>query len=361
MRSSLAVAFPIVIAVAPLACGGDDTSSSSTTGGSTTSTSSATTGAGGAGGSGGGTSSTGTSTTSTGTSTTTGAGGAGGGSGGSGGGADCAALPAGPLAPTLVTDVLDGSEDLAFDGNGHIAAKQGGQVVLVDANGQTTTLASLAGTVYGLRYRGDGTIVAALPQQGKVVQIATDGTVTDYATGLGGPNGLFPDFDGNVWVTEFGGNKVTRINPDKSKDTVASGAVASAANGVVLDPGKTKLYYTEYQEGRIRRLDLDQPGATPVELAVVAGAALDGLVLDACGNVYAVDQGNSRLYRVKLDATGSAVGAPELLVQFPTNVANAQFGSGAGFDPQTIYAAGVPGSVYAVAVGVAGATVPMAP
>jgi hypothetical protein len=47
------------------------------------------------------------------------------------------------------------------------------------------------------------------------------------------------------------------------------------------------------------------------------------MVLDACGNVYVVDQGASKLYRVRLDEAGVATQAPELLATFPTNVANA--------------------------------------
>ena len=55
------------------------------------------------------------------------------------------------------------------------------------------------------------------------------------------------------------------------------------------------------------------------------------------------------------------MGAPELLATFPENVANAQFGSGDGFDPETLYVAGVPGSVYSIAAGVPGAPVPTPP
>jgi sugar lactone lactonase YvrE len=94
---------------------------------------------------------------------------------------------------------------------------------------------------------------------------------------------------------------------------------------------------------------------------VIADSKLDGLVMDACGHLYVVDQGDSELYRVKLDAAGAAAGPEELLATFPQNVANAQFGSGPGFDSKTLYAAGNPGAVYAVPVGVAGAPVPTPP
>jgi hypothetical protein len=80
--------------------------------------------------------------------------------------------------------------------------------------------------------------------------------------------------------------------------------------------------------------------------------------MDACGHLYVVDQGKSDLYRVKLDAAGAAAGAQELMASFPQNVANAQFGSGAGWDAKSLYVAGNPGVVYELAVGVGGAPVP---
>ena len=98
-----------------------------------------------------------------------------------------------------------------------------------------------------------------------------------------------------------------------------------------------------------------------MEVITIQNAKLDGLVMDACGNLYVVDQGASDIYRVKLDAAGAAMGNAELMASFPKNVANAQFGSGDGFDPMTLYVAGNPGTVYSIAVGVPGAPVPTPP
>ncbi|MCA9638198.1 MAG: SMP-30/gluconolactonase/LRE family protein, partial [Myxococcales bacterium] len=131
------------------------------------------------------------------------------------------------------------------------------------------------------------------------------------------------------------------------------------ANGVVFDPDRGLLFYTNYGSGRIARVPIDgggQPGA-PATVAMIDGRP-DGLALDACGNLYAVDQMGSRLFRIWLDDAGAALGDPELLATFPTNVANAQFGRGPGWDAASIYAAGNPGDVYRLAVGVAGAPIP---
>jgi sugar lactone lactonase YvrE len=263
-----------------------------------------------------------------------------------------------------VIDVLNGSEDFAFDGKGRIAARQGNKIVLVDSANQTTDLVAnfSQNQSYGLRYRPDGNLVVAMPGAGTVVQVTPNGIVTDYVTGLGTPNGLYPDFDGNVWMTEIGAGRVSRINPDKTVDTLVTGTAATSANGIVLDATRSLLFYTNYSAGRIRSLDISQVNATPLDVITIQGGArLDGLVMDACGNLYVVDQGNDRLYRIWLDSAGAAMGAPELLANLPTSVANAQFGSGTGFDPLTLYVGGTDGDIYAVAVGVPGAPVPTPP
>ncbi len=284
-----------------------------------------------------------------------------GGSGGMGGGFDCGAVPSGPFTPALFSAALDGSEDLAFDGKGNIAGKAGGNIVLLDGMGNTTTLAPLNSTTLGVRFMSDGTLLAARPQQSEIAAISPGGAVSSYVAVTGNPNGLFVDFDDNVWVTRFGANTVDRIDAGLNVTTIVSGSEASQANGVVLHPTLPILYYTEYSPARIHCVDVSGSTFTPVQIAEINNAALDGMAMDSCGNLYVVDNQGDRLFRQRLDEAGAPVGTPELLASFPSNVANAQFGSGPGFDSSTIYAAGFPGDVYSVEVGVPGAPVPGAP
>lgn len=335
-------------AVGAAACGGDEDGA----GGST----STGPGSGGAGG--------GTTTTTTTTGGGGGAGGGGGGSGGAGGGVSiaCDPIPMGPFNATEVLSGLNGSEDFAFDGKGSIAARQGNQVVLVDAAGTVTPFADNTPNTLGLRYRGDGNLAAAVPGQGTIRTISPTGVMADLVTGLNGPNGVYPDAAGNVWVTEFGGDRVIRVNPDQSVTTIVNSQPdAVDPNGIVYDAGRELLFYTNYGAGEIMRVDMAAGGdMTPALVATIQGA-LDGLVLDACGNLYVVDNGDDELYRVRLDAGGAMVGDPELLASFPQSVANAQFGAGTGFEAETLYVGGQAGRIYAVPVGVPGAPVPTPP
>lgn len=278
-------------------------------------------------------------------------------SGTTGEGIDCEAFSDTPLVPTKVFNSFEGSEDLAFDGKGGLALKRDGNVVIVRADLSETTLAEAVPTAYGTRFLADGRLLVALPQAGKVIAIDPGGQVEDWLLMVAGPNGIYPDLAGDVWVTEFGGDRVLRISAEPEPQVIVEGMEAGSANGVVYDPQRSLLFYTNYQSGRIKRVAIDGQGmpSAPELVTTIDGASPDGLTLDACGYLYVVDQGNSTLYRVVLDEAGQAMGDANELVVFPSNVANAQFGVGEGFDEHTLYVGGNPGDVYAVTMEFPGA------
>ncbi len=280
------------------------------------------------------------------------------GSGTTGNELDCEALSDVPLVPVKVFTGFDGSEDLAFDGQGALALKRDGNVVLVRADLSETTLAGVP-PAYGTRFMADGRLLVALPQAGKVIAVDPQGQISDFLLNVQGPNGIFPDLAGDVWITEFGGDRVLRVGAGPDPKVIVEGADAGSANGVVYDPQRSLLFYTNYQSGQIRRVAIDGQGepSAPELVTQIAGASPDGLTLDACGYLYVVDQGNSTLYRVLLDAAGEATAEASELVVFPSNVANAQFGVGEGFDAHRLYVAGNPGDVYAVTLEFPGAPI----
>lgn len=274
-------------------------------------------------------------------------------------GIDCTAIAPGPLAVETVFEpgaVFDGSEDIAFDGQGNVAGKNGGEVWLVDATGVVVDSWADAGPGYGLRFRGNGDLLAAKFSL-QEIRIVNNGD--SLLTNAGGVNGLWPDFDDNVWFTN--GSSVRRVNPDGSVDPIVTGGDAASSNGVLLDPTRGLLFYSNYGLGLVRSVVINDDGTAGAiaMVAAIPGAAVDGLNMDACGNLYAMDQGSAALYRIALDEAGAAIDEPELLVEeFPENVANAVWGSGPGWDPLSLYAAGFPGGVYRVEVGIPGLPYP---
>lgn len=355
--ASFALAAALVLAGAGLSSGcGDDTtgsggsggaSSSAAQGSGSTTTSAKSVGSTSGGGDGG------ESGSSTG-ETATGTGGDGTGGTGSGGSepSACDDLPPGPIEPTVFYDGFDGSEDIAFDGLGHLAGKRGGEMILVDADLVEDVVGDVP-SAFGTRFTYDGTLIVALPNDGEVIAVDEEGEIATLADGLEGPNGIHIAGDGTIWVTEFNGGRIRTI-PAEGGEAALFLADQPTANGIYVDEAREIVFYTNWSAGQMWRVDLAGT-QEPSLVGEVAGASLDGLTMDVCGNVYAVDQGGGRVFRMRTDEAGDLLGEPELIATLATGAANAQFGRGEGFDSTTLYAAGTAGDVYAIDVGVEGA------
>lgn len=249
-----------------------------------------------------------------------------------------------------------GSEDLAMSGFGTFVGASGSDLLEVDENATASSWATNVPTpILGARYTAGGALLIATFMQGSI-QIITEGGVAQlFADGFDTPNGIYPDGDENVWVTDFGADEVIRINRDRSLTTIASGASATEANGILYDDLRRMVFWTTYSDSQLWRASIGQggtPGA-PTMVADLQGTS-DGIALDVCGNIYVVDHnngGSSRLDRVFLDETGTLDGQIEEIAgtdELLSNCANAQFGHGFQTYEQSIYLVGNPGDVYVI-------------
>jgi hypothetical protein len=289
----------------------------------------------------------------------------------------CENLPMGPLAVEeflFAGSPLDGnSEDLTFSTVGSIIVRNGAELVQLSPAGVVTPVfveVPLPDTL-GLRWTPAGNVVTASLTTGELLQITPLGDVTTLWGGLAIPNAVYPALDGNVFFTDFSGALAAYIDPTGTTLTelAAGGDEAPQANGIIYDPDRDFVWYVAYGPGLVMRVDvtdLANPGlpqlvATIVSEGGVDQVGLDGLSMDECGNLYIVDQNQGdpgSLYRLILDDAGDVVGAPQLLVDvFPDGVANAQFAQGPGWEAfaTTLFVVGLPGRIFMVDVGVAGA------
>jgi hypothetical protein len=289
-------------------------------------------------------------------------GGAGGeqpGGGGSGGEpepeVDCSQIIPAPI--ELETDFamgLDGSEDIAFDGKGNLTASRGDEVVLVDAQAQVTPLSAngVAGQKFGRRFLSTGELVIASPALNSLMIVDAAGEERELLGGLQTPNGVHVDSADNVWVTQTGGAAITKVTLQGDPTPAVT---IDQPNGVFLDERRGFLFY-DTLNGEVKKVQVtnfDVVGDS-TDVADIEGR-LDGIDMDACGNLYVVDVQGSRLFRVMLDEEGERIGDPELLFDAPGySLANAQFGRGEGFDELSIYGTGNAGRISRAVVGVPG-------
>lgn len=271
---------------------------------------------------------------------------------------DCT-LPEPPLSAEMFTDVFNGSEDLVFDGAGNMLAKQGPDIVAVDAAGQTSPFATAPGPSYGLRMMSNGDVVIARWMDQVLTRVSAGGKPVDIATGLMMPNGMFVDLEDRIWFTDPGQASIFRVENDGTVTQVIAGAEATAGGGIVYDEERSMLWYTAWEYGQLRRLEIDAMGNPgKFEIVLTADGLVQGITLDRCGNLYLVDQRDGELLRVEIDDAGQPVGDPVTLASIPSDIYSAQFGRGPGFSPTSLYIIGNPGAVYEVDVGIPGADVP---
>jgi sugar lactone lactonase YvrE len=287
---------------------------------------------------------------------------------------DCEALPAGPFEPTVFVEGLGAAEDIAFDGRGSFVATGRSGLVRVGADGSVSPFATSQPLTFlaGLRYAADGSLIALEFLGGRVQRVDAAGAVGLVADGLANPNAVSPARDGSLFVSETEGDRVVRIRPGASPEVLAAGEAVAAANGVVFDEQRRALFYAAglgREVMTIGRIDLAADGSPspPVEVYVGDPGNGDGIALDACGNLYvldnyrATDADQRRVIRLRLDAVGAALGPPELIASFPVSVTNPVFGRGPGFDLRSLYVTGFAGTVFRVAVGVSGAASALEP
>ena len=281
----------------------------------------------------------------------------------------CADPFMGPYDIVEFGDPLPGAEDLGFDGDAHFVAVSGTDLVRVDTTGNATVLATDVPSILGLRYTGDGRVVAAANVDQAIVEILANGTVNTILPGMVTfPNGIFADRNGLVWLSDFSGGFIGRITDTGMNPTVVSNSPVGEPNGVHYDEDRQAVFYSTYGPGIVYRQAVDASFNTmgaPVQIAMIAGATLDGVTQDECGNLYVVDQNNggtnARLFRLFLDAGGDVIDQETIVDagDLATGVANAQFATGAGWAAAgldtSIFLTGLPGTVYRIEMELHGA------
>jgi cysteine-rich repeat protein len=209
----------------------------------------------------------------------------------------------GPATSAQLGAEYDGySPGVAVDllGNVYIADTSNGRVRRVDTTG---TIASIA---------GDGTL-----------DLGEGGAATSTQISICTPSGVAVDASGSVYIAEGCFSRVSRVDSNGLFTTVAGTGVAgytgdggAARNaqlgtpaGVALD-GMGNLYITDYGDQRVRRVDSagvittiagtgiagysgDGGPATSAQLNGPSGVAIDGI-----GNVYIADTVNGRIRRI---------------------------------------------------------------
>jgi streptogramin lyase len=124
--------------------------------------------------------------------------------------------------------------------------------------------------------------------------------VTEFTAGITGgasPVGITAGPDGNLWFTEYNGNRIGRITPQGVVTEFSTGISAGARpNGIALGPDGN-LWFTETGGNRIGRIS---PAGVVTEFSagITGGASLTGITAGPDGNLWFTETSGNRIGRI---------------------------------------------------------------
>ncbi|HEX9824429.1 MAG TPA: hypothetical protein VGB51_08585 [Actinomycetota bacterium] len=181
---------------------------------------------------------------------------------------------------TLVVAEAGTGRLLSFPGSGPMSALVTGMIPGIFTRGAT-----------GVALDGSGNAYVAVADDGVVLFATPAGETGIYARGLGAPNGLAFDADGNLLVADQAGKRVLRVAPERGISVAVEG-FAQAPFGLAFGPDGA-LYVSTHKDGKVWRAT----GGSPSLYASI-GTSAEGIAFDAGGTLYAGDGAAGRVMKV---------------------------------------------------------------
>ena len=234
---------------------------------------------------------------------------------------------------------------IAVNGSGimYVGDSSGNQVVRIPAAGGSATLVSAGsyafGSVKGMALDGVGDLFIADSSNNKIIEItpaaaSSELTVTAASTSIASPTALAVDVAGNLYIGDNGNSRVVKVRPPDVASPTASltGTVVSTGDyafsgstmpGLAVDAAGN-LYIVDQTNSKVIKVT-PAGAASEVAFGDLTLSKPEGVAVDGMGNIYVADAGNNRI--VQLTTAGTAYVVPIQGLTNPTTL-----GGGASTD-----------------------------
>jgi len=199
-----------------------------------------------------------------------------------------------PLAPGLRL----GAVELYNASGGLIASAPvygiGQAPAIAFGQGTQTTVGSGLANPYGVAVDAAGNVFVGDYGNQRVVKIpANGGAQTTIASGLNYPEGVAVDGAGNVYIADSDNNRVLEVPAGAGPQTTVGSGLNHPA-GVAVD-GAGNVFIADYLNGRV----VEVPAGGGPQTTVGSGLSRpQGVAVDGLGDVFIADSGNNRVVKV---------------------------------------------------------------
>ncbi|SHG10741.1 NHL repeat-containing protein [Pedobacter caeni] len=223
----------------------------------------------------------------------------------------------------------------------------------------------------GIRSDASGNLYVVDQGNNCIRKITSEGVVTTLAGGAGNgfadgpgatakfnnPQDIAVDVANNLYVTDYGNNRIRKITPAGVVSTYAGTGVQSTSDGPIatarvrspfainIDPTGI-IYFSEESGGQLRKIAdgivttlVPFPGYVDGPVALAAADKIAGIAIDAKGDVYVSDQNNALIRKVSFI---NGIGVIKTIAGIKTTSAErslAAFKPANGFADQTKFVA----------------------
>ncbi len=202
---------------------------------------------------------------------------------------------------TIFSQSYNSPESIEFDyaNNRWFIANNGGNNILTrnSSNGALAIFVSTGfsgGGPHGLEIVGD-TLYACAGGSLRAYNINTAALVFNISLGASFLNGITHDNAGNLFITDYSGNKIYRFNTNTRQFNAFVSTGLSSPNGIIFDQPNNRCVFVQWT-GAIRSVSLID--STVTTLVASSGlSSIDGITKDGIGNYYLSSWSPTRITR----------------------------------------------------------------
>ena len=164
-----------------------------------------------------------------------------------------------------------------------------------------------------LIFDGQGNVLFSDFYNGTVSRVNKNGSVTVLLRGLAGPEGLVVLANGTMIIAEQRTNRILSLAPGAQSPTVlrdlpgtpSTAQCKDGVDGIAFDPTTNTIIVPDSPTGEVYRLSLDGKTLTRIASGIVRPV---GAGVDKQGNIYVADECGGALWRISPTGTTTRIG-----------------------------------------------------